>query len=222
MTMHFAMRPSKTRGSSTPEPGTGKVFVHQFPDRNDRAAKQMPRSERPAGKRGTEIARKSNSNQKQSPQGTRVNQKEEQMFRTKKRNEKGFTLIELMIVVVIIGILAALAIPRFMRATTKSKQSEAKQVLKQIYTMQHAYRQEYNTYALNGTTASAVAAQQTAFGRIGVDIMSTARYTYTLVAAAATFTATATSGVLDDDATVDTWTINENGDLLCTSDDAIL
>ncbi len=141
------------------------------------------------------------------------------MFRTKKRNQKGFTLIELMIVVVIIGILAALAIPRFMRATTKSKQSEAKQVLKQIYTMQHSYRQEYNAYWGNGITASAAAG--TAFGRIGVDIMTTARYTYSLVAAANTFTCTATSGVLDDDATADTWTIDENGDLLVTSDDAV-
>lgn len=68
------------------------------------------------------------------------------------RDSKGFTLIELMIVVVIIGILAAMAIPRFMRATTKAKQSEAKQVLKQIYTMQRAYRQQYDTYGCNGKT----------------------------------------------------------------------
>jgi type IV pilus assembly protein PilA len=143
------------------------------------------------------------------------------MFRKMQRGQKGFTLIELMIVVVIIGILAALAIPRFMRATTKSKQSEARQVLKQIYTMQRAYRQEYNAYWVPAGPASAVAAQQSAFGRIGVDIMATARYTFTMVAAAATFTATATSGILDDDATLDVWTIDEVGTLQVTTDDSV-
>jgi prepilin-type N-terminal cleavage/methylation domain-containing protein len=137
------------------------------------------------------------------------------------RSQKGFTLIELMIVVVIIGILAALAIPRFMRATTKSKQSEAKNILKQIYAMERAYRQEYDTYWGNGTTASAAA--PTGLARIGVDIMATARYTYGFtVLTANAFTATATSGILDDDATVDTWTMDHNGVLTCTSDDATL
>ena len=140
------------------------------------------------------------------------------MFRRMQRGEKGFTLIELMIVVVIIGILAALAIPRFMRATTKSKQSEARQILKQVYSMQRAYRQEYNTYWGNATTASAAA--MNGFARIGVDIMANARYTYGMVAAANTFTCTATSGVLDDDATLDVWTIDESGDLQVTTDDA--
>jgi len=126
-------------------------------------------------------------------------------------------LIELMIVVVIIGTLAALAIPRFFPAATKSKQSEAKQILKQIYVMEQVYRQEYDTYWGNGVTASAAA--PATMGRIGVEIGSTARYTYSLVAATNTFTATATSGVLDDDATVDTWTMNEQGVLTCTSDD---
>ena len=133
------------------------------------------------------------------------------------KSQKGFTLIELMIVVVIIGILAALAIPRFMRATTKSKQSEAKQILKQIYVMEQAYRQEYDAYWGNGITASAAA--PATMGRIGVDIGSTARYTYSLVAATNTFTATANSGVLDDDASLDTWTMNEQGVLTCTVDD---
>ena len=134
------------------------------------------------------------------------------------KSNKGFTLIELMIVVVIIGILAALAIPRFMRSTTKAKQSEAKQLLKQIYTMQRAYRQENDTYTLDGVAASAAAPN--AFATIGIEIGSTARYSYAMAAAANTFTCTATAN-LDDDATNDVWTIDENGTLVVTSDDSV-
>jgi prepilin-type N-terminal cleavage/methylation domain-containing protein len=136
-----------------------------------------------------------------------------------KKNNKGFTLIELMIVVVIIGILAALAIPRFMRSTTKSKQSEAKQLLKQIYTMQHAYRQEFNSYCLNGVTASAAA--PATFARIGVDIGASARYAYVMTAAANTFTCVATATTLDDDVTNDVWQIDDTGTLSCTTDDSV-
>ena len=127
-------------------------------------------------------------------------------------------MIELMIVVVIIGILAALAIPRFMRASTKSKQSEAKSILKQIYVMEHAYRQEKDVYYPNGATVSVIAGG--AFPDIGVEIGLTSRYTYSITGAPTVFTATANSTVLDDDATADTWTMNELGQLIVTSDDA--
>ena len=140
------------------------------------------------------------------------------MLRNFHRNSRGFTLIELMIVVVIIGILAALAIPRFMRSTTKSKQSEAKQILKQVYVMQRAYRQEYNAYCLNGVTADATTPN--AFAQIGVDIMASARYSYAMVATVNTFTCTAT-GNLDDDVTNDVWTINQTGALVNTTDDSV-
>jgi len=140
------------------------------------------------------------------------------MLRTFHRSQKGFTLIELMIVVVIIGILAALAIPRFMRATTKSKQSEAKQILKQIYTMQHAYRQEHDLYTDFLTQGAGGA-----FPNIGVEVMATARYTYAMTTTdggVTTFLCTATAN-LDDDATIDTWTISQTGQLIVTIDDAV-
>ena len=63
------------------------------------------------------------------------------------KNKKGFTLIELMIVVAIIGILAAIAIPDFLRFQAKAKQSEAKTNLGAIFTTQVAYFGEQNTYA---------------------------------------------------------------------------
>jgi type II secretion system protein G len=72
------------------------------------------------------------------------------------RNSKGFTLIELMIVVVIIGILAALAIPRFTQASARAKEKEADGILKQIYTLQNAYYANNGTYAADGTALQTV------------------------------------------------------------------
>src|SRR5690242_15615702 len=57
-------------------------------------------------------------------------------------SQKGFTLIELMIVVAIIGILAAIAIPNFVAYQAKSKQSEAKVSLGAIFTSAVAYQAE--------------------------------------------------------------------------------
>ena len=61
--------------------------------------------------------------------------------------KRGFTLIELMIVVAIIGILAAIAIPDFMKFQARSKQSEAKTNLKGIFTAERAWFGEKDTYA---------------------------------------------------------------------------
>ena len=62
------------------------------------------------------------------------------------KKSQGFTLIELMIVVAIIGILAAIAIPNFLKFQCKSKQSEAKTNLSGIFTAEKAFFGEYNTY----------------------------------------------------------------------------
>lgn len=70
---------------------------------------------------------------------------------TPSRNRQGFTLIELMIVVVIIGILAAVAIPKFNQVTTTSKEAEAASILKQIYTLQERYKQRHDVFATTFT-----------------------------------------------------------------------
>jgi len=62
------------------------------------------------------------------------------------KGKKGFTLIELMIVVAIIGILAAIAIPNFLKFQAKSKQSEAKSNLGAVFTGELSYYGEQNAY----------------------------------------------------------------------------
>ena len=62
---------------------------------------------------------------------------------------RGFTLVELMIVVAIIGILASLAIPNFIKFQARSKQAEAKTNLKAIFTGQRSYHAERDTYSTN-------------------------------------------------------------------------
>ena len=62
-------------------------------------------------------------------------------------NNKGFSLVELMVVVAIIGILAAIAIPNFQRFTAKSKQAEAKASLSALYSTERAFNSEWQTFS---------------------------------------------------------------------------
>ncbi len=66
---------------------------------------------------------------------------------------RGFTIIELLIVVVIIGILAAIAIPKFANTKERAYLASMKADLRNLVTAEEAYLAEYYTYTSNlGTT----------------------------------------------------------------------
>lgn len=64
----------------------------------------------------------------------------------KTNSKAGFSLVELMVVVAIIGILATIAVPNFQKFQARAKQSNAKTELTGIYTAQKAFFVEYSTY----------------------------------------------------------------------------
>jgi type IV pilus assembly protein PilE len=64
------------------------------------------------------------------------------------RSEDGFSLTELMIALVIIGVLVLLALPKLLPVVTKAKTTEAKLMLKQLYTLEQSYKFEHDRYSL--------------------------------------------------------------------------
>ena len=116
------------------------------------------------------------------------------------KKSKGFTLIELMIVVAIIGILAAIAIPNFLNYQCKARQSEAKTNLGAIANLQEVYWAEKTQYAPDRTT-------------LGHEIKGGTKYTYSVALDGSNpaFTATAESkDELRPGSGNDIWMINQN------------
>jgi len=62
-------------------------------------------------------------------------------------NESGFSLTELLIVLVIMGILIMMALPKLLPVVTKAKTTEAKLNLKQVYILEKNYKFEYDKYS---------------------------------------------------------------------------
>jgi len=137
----------------------------------------------------------------------------------KSARQHGFTLIELMIVVIIVGILAAMAIPRYGQSAIRAKQSEAKLVLKQICTNQMLFRAASRANQYWSTGAIASASNPVAFAPIDVEIAANARYNYRVQLIGNDFEAEARAN-LDEDAFEDAWTIHSDGNLVCTQNDA--
>lgn len=122
------------------------------------------------------------------------------------KGERAFTLVELLVTVVIVGVIAAIAIPIYTKYVAKARQQDARGQLTAIRQAQEIYKLQYSAYTTNTALLSGWKS-------------SLGRYTFSITGAAATtFTAQA-SGNIDGDATIDVWTIDEAGNLVNTTND---
>lgn len=65
------------------------------------------------------------------------------------KSEEGFSLTELLVVLVIVGILVMLSLPKYMPLITKAKNTEAKLALKQVFMLEKSYKFENDKYSQN-------------------------------------------------------------------------
>lgn len=120
--------------------------------------------------------------------------------------EQGYTLTEMMIVLVVIGILTLIALPKFMSVVSKAKMTEAKTQLKHLHTLQKTYYYERDRYADN---LAALGFEQRALVTNG----GNARYKILIEQAGTSkYTAVAEAVVdFDNDGTKNVWEVDQSG-----------
>jgi type IV pilus assembly protein PilE len=129
-------------------------------------------------------------------------------------SNEGFSLTELLVVLVIIGVLVLLALPRLMPVVTKAKTVEAKLSLKQVYMLEKSYKFEHDTYSLNLTEIGFEQEKLISEG-------GTARYVIKIVKADQnSFSATATSTVdFNNNGVYNVWEVDASGNIKETTAD---
>ena len=118
----------------------------------------------------------------------------------------GFSLMEVMIVVVIIGILAALAYPNLEKYLKRARQTEAKTNLSAIYTAQKIYFTLHQFYADD-------------INELDLSLVQGDPYTFTIQEASKNAFKAQAKGNIDDDDALDIWTIDQDKNLFNIIDD---
>jgi prepilin-type N-terminal cleavage/methylation domain-containing protein len=155
-------------------------------------------------------------------------------------NKKGFTLIELMIVVAIIAFLSVIAVPNFFKFLAKAKRSEAYMNLGSLYTAQKVYWSEHGEYTSQLSGPSGVGWQPEGYhgggasekfyytygfsqGAEGVSYftgkLEAASSQMNMTRADKTGFVAAAVGDIDGDGSLDVLTINEKGEIQVVQDD---
>ena len=126
-----------------------------------------------------------------------------------RNNNSGLSLMEVMVTLVIVAVIAGLAYPRYQKMVLRSKQTEAKTVLRSIHMGQDLYLTANQTFAQN-------------LDDLDIQIPADTEYTYSVIVGAggSTFTATAQANI-DNDPAMDEWQIDQENNLVNTINDVI-
>lgn len=130
--------------------------------------------------------------------------------------QKGFTLVELLLVIILVSILAAIAVPLYLHYTETSKVREALGIIKAIITSQKVEKlRTMKYYTATGGAASTI------FLKKGIDLSDSLYFTFETSGDASAFTVTATAspdsgitGTITYDGATKTW--SSTGDIMAS------